>query len=44
MKVGEAETILEGVRYLRIEEAFYCGIACLFLLCGLYRADSPQSV
>ena len=30
--------ILEGVRYLRIEGAFYCGIGCLFLLYGLYRA------
>ena len=34
----EAEVILEGVRYLRIEGAFYCGIGCLFLLYGLYRA------
>ena len=30
--------IAEGVRYLRIEGAFYCGIGCLFLLYGLYRA------
>lgn len=38
--VGENETaiIAEGVRYLRIEGAFYCGIGCLFLLYGLYRA------
>lgn len=36
--VGEAEVIMEGVRYLRIEGAFYCGIGCLFLLYGLYRA------
>lgn len=35
---GEAEIIREGVRYLRIEGAFYCGIGCLFLLYGLYRA------
>ncbi len=35
---GETETIREGVRYLRIEGAFYCGIGCLFLLYGLYRA------
>ena len=35
---GETEVILEGVRYLRIEGAFYCGIACLFMLYGLYRA------
>ena len=35
---SEAGIILEGVRYLRIEGAFYCGIGCLFLLYGLYRA------
>ena len=35
---GETEIIKEGVRYLRIEGAFYCGIGCLFLLYGLYRA------
>lgn len=34
----ENEIINEGVRYLRIEGAFYCGIGCLFLLYGLYRA------
>ena len=26
------------MRYLRIEGACYCGIGCLFLLYGLYRA------
>ena len=36
--VGETEVISEGVRYLHIEGAFYCGIGCLFLLYGLYRA------
>ena len=35
---GETEIIREGVQYLRIEGAFYCGIGCLFLLYGLYRA------
>lgn len=35
---GETAVIQEGVRYLRIEGAFYCGIGCLFLLYGLYRA------
>lgn len=36
---GEGEAVIaEGVRYLRIEGAFYCGIGCLFLLYGLYRA------
>ncbi len=34
----ETEIIAEGVRYLRIEGTFYCGIGCLFLLYGLYRA------
>lgn len=38
VEAGELETIAEGVRYLRIEGAFYCGIGCLFLLYGLYRA------
>ncbi len=35
---GESDIIAEGVRYLRIEGAFYCGIGLLFLLYGLYRA------
>lgn len=35
---GETEIIREGVRYLRIEGTFYCGVGCLFLLYGLYRA------
>lgn len=30
--------VQEGIRYLHIEGAFYCGIGCLFLLYGLYRA------
>ncbi len=38
VKKGEIEIIAEGIRYLRIEGAFYCGIGCLFLLYGLYRA------
>lgn len=38
VEAKEAETIWEGVRYLRVEGAFYCGIGCLFLLYGLYRA------
>lgn len=38
VEAGETEIILEGIRYLRIEGAFYCGIGCLFLLYGLYRA------
>ena len=35
---GETAVIAEGVRYLRIEGAFYYLIAVLFLLYGLYRA------
>ena len=38
VEAGENAIIFEGVRYLRIEGAFYCGIGCLFLLYGLYRA------
>lgn len=36
---GEGAAIIaQGVAYLRIEGAFYCGIGFLFLLYGLYRA------
>lgn len=35
---GETAVIAAGVRYLRIEGALYCGIGCLFLLYGYYRA------
>ncbi len=35
---AETQIIAEGVRYLRIEGAFYFGIGILFLLYGLYRA------
>src|SRR5699024_7076202 len=38
VEAGEAAVISEGVLYLHIEGAFYCGIGCLFLLYGLYRA------
>ena len=34
---SETAVIAEGVRYLRIEGACYCGIGCLFLFYGLYR-------
>lgn len=34
----EVEVIASGVTYLRVEGAFYCGIGCLFLLYGYYRA------
>ena len=35
---GETAVIAEGVRYLRIEGAFYALIGILFLFYGLYRA------
>lgn len=34
----ETAVLAEGIRYLHIEGSFYCGIGCLFLLYGLYRA------
>lgn len=34
---SETAVVGSGVRYLRIEGAFYCGIGCLFLLYGYYR-------
>lgn len=38
--VGKNETaiVMVGIQYLHIEGMFYCGIGCLFLLYGLYRA------
>ena len=38
VQAAETEVLACGVRYLRIEGAFYFGIGCLFLLYGLYRA------
>lgn len=38
VKAEETAVIAEGVRYLRIEGAFYLGIGVLFLLYGFYRA------
>ena len=35
---GETAVVAAGVRYLRIEGAFYAGIGCLFLLYGYFRA------
>ena len=40
----EIEVISAGVKYLRIEGAFYCGIACLFLLYGYYRAINKAAM
>ena len=38
IKPYETAILAEGIRYLHIEGSFYCGIGCLFLLYGLYRA------
>ena len=38
IKPEETEILSIGVQYLRIEGTFYCGIGCLFLLYGFYRA------
>ena len=38
VRAEETAIIAEGVRYLRIEGAFYFGIGFLFLLYGFYRA------
>ena len=38
VQAGETEVLVAGVRYLRVEGAFYAGIGCLFLLYGFYRA------
>lgn len=40
VEAGDTVVVQEGIRYLHIEGAFYCGIGCLFLLYGLYRALS----
>ncbi len=34
----ETAIIAEGIQYLHIVGPFYCGIGCLFLFYGLYRA------
>ena len=42
LQEGDEAIVGIGVEYLRIEGAFYCGIALLFLLYGIYRAlDRP---
>ena len=38
VQAEETAVIATGIRYLRIEGAFYAGIGCLFLLYGFYRA------
>lgn len=35
---NEADIVAEGVRFLHTVGPFYCGIGCLFLFYGLYRA------
>ncbi len=44
--VDPAETAIlqEGITYLHIIGPFYCGIGCLFLLYGLYRALGRPAV
>ncbi|MCD8076712.1 MAG: MATE family efflux transporter [Lachnospiraceae bacterium] len=44
--ISASETVIveEGVRYLHIEGAFYCGIGCLFLLYGFYRATAKPAM
>lgn len=41
---SETAVVAEGVRYLHTEGPFYCGIGCLFLLYGLYRALGRPAV
>lgn len=38
VQAGETAVLNAGVRYLRVEGAFYVGIGLLFLLYGFYRA------
>ena len=40
----ETAVTAEGVRYLHTVGPFYCGIGCLFLLYGLYRALGRPAV
>ena len=41
---SQTAIIAQGVQYLRIIGPFYCGIGCLFLLFGLYRALGRPAV
>ena len=41
---SETAIIGEGVRYLHTVGPFYCGIGCLFLFYGLYRAMGKPAV
>lgn len=44
IKAAQTAILLEGIRYLRIVAPFYCGIGCLFLFYGLYRALGKPSM
>lgn len=44
VQAGETEVLDAGVRYLRVEGAFYLGIGLLFLLYGFYRAVKRPSM
>lgn len=41
---NETAIVAEGVRYLHTVGPFYCGIGCLFLFYGLYRALGKPAV
>lgn len=41
---GETAILAEGVRYLHTAGPFYCGIGCLFLFYGLYRAIGKPGI
>ncbi len=41
---AQTEILAEGVRYLRIVGPFYCGIGCLFLFYGFFRAAGRPAV
>ncbi len=38
IKADETAVVAEGVHFLHVVGPFYCGIGCLFLFYGLYRA------
>ncbi len=44
IKPAQTAILAEGVRYLHIVGPFYCGIGCLFLFYGLYRAVGKPAV
>lgn len=44
VQAGETAVLDAGVRYLRVEGAFYLGIGLLFLLYGFYRAVKRPSM